>query len=891
MVYRDNQPKTIFLNEYRVPDFLIDTVALTIALEDGETRVTAVLAMRRNPVSERANAPLELHGAGLDIVSLRIDDQPLVATEYSQSGEILNIHRPVGERFSFVSEVAIKPQENTTLEGLYRSRQLFCTQCEAEGFRKITFYLDRPDVMAEFTTTIIADKLAYPVLLANGNRVAEGDLDGGRHWVRWHDPFPKPAYLFAMVAGDLAHIEDSFTTGSGRQVSLRIFVEEKDLDKCDFAMTALKKAMKWDEEVYGREYDLDVFMIVAVDDFNAGAMENKGLNIFNSSAVLAKPEITTDASFQNIQAIVAHEYFHNWSGNRVTCRDWFQLSLKEGFTVFRDATFSADMGSPVVKRVQDVNMLRTLQFAEDAGPMAHPVQPASYMEIANFYTLTVYEKGSEVVAMLHTLLGAKLFRQGSDLYFSRHDGEAVTIEDFVACMASVSGRDLSQFMHWYRQAGTPEVDISGSYDANAKTYTLNFRQSCRATAECDHKKPYLIPVKMGLLGAAGDLPLHADGVSGATETVLEITEAEHQVTFNNVMEKPLPSLFRGFSAPVKWTFPYDRDDLVFQISADSDGFNRWEACNRLAVSIVKEMVAAKVEGDSLVLDGRLVAAYGRVLAAALDEGDADKAMAALMLTLPTEAYLSEEMAVIHVEAIHAVRCEVRTVFARELAADWLRCYEHNQSDEPYQPEPRQIACRSLKNVALSYLSLLDDKEIIARIFNQAVAADNMTDCHSALVALVNSPVKDADNLAQQALNRFYERWRDEPLAVNLWLQIQAGAMTPGGLERVCALLEHDAFDMRNPNKVRSLIGVFCNLNAVNFHRADGAGYGFLADKILELDGLNPQIAARQLTPLTRWRKYPAEKAGPMKAELAKIAAAPKLSPDVYEVVSKSLVGA
>lgn len=522
--------------------------------------------------------------------------------------------------------------------------------------------------------------------------------------------------------------------------------------------------------------------------------------------------------------------------------------------------------------------------------MAHPVQPASYMEIANFYTLTVYEKGSEVVGMLYTLLGAELFRQGADLYFSRHDGEAVTIEDFVACMATVSGRDLSQFMHWYRQAGTPEVSVSDSYDADAKTYTLNFRQSCRATAESDHKKPYLIPVKMGLLGADGDLPLFADGVNGATEVVLEITEAEQQVTFNNVMEKPVPSLFRGFSAPVKWGFPYDRDDLMFQITADSDGFNRWEACNQLASGILKEMVASRVRGDKPVLDRRLIDAYRGVLTAVLGDSSADKAMAALMLSLPTEAYLSEEMAIIHVRSIHDIRCEVRSILAAELASEWLQCYQQHQAREPYQPESGQIACRSLKNVALSYLSLLDDKNMINRVFVQAVEADNMTDCHAALVSLVNSSVEGADKLAQQALNHFYDRWRHEPLAVNLWLQIQAGAMTHGGLERVKALVDHHSFDIRNPNKVRSLIGVFCNLNSVNFHRADGAGYSFLADKILELDRLNPQIAARQLTPLTRWRKYPSENADKMKAQLQKIAAVAELSPDVYEVVSKSLAG-
>lgn len=884
MAYRDSQPGAILLKDYRPSDFLIERTNLWIDLGKSQTRVRAELSMRRNPASTNPQALLVLQGVDLQIVSLAIDGEALNDTEYSLSGEKLRIHRPVGNQFCFQSEVVIKPQENTSLEGLYQSRQLFCTQCEAEGFRKITFYLDRPDVMAEFTTTIVADKRTHPVLLSNGNLVESGELQGGRHWVKWVDPFVKPAYLFAMVAGNLAHIEDSFTTASGRVVTLRIFVEGKDLDKSPFAMAALKKAMRWDEEVYGREYDLDIFMIVAVDDFNAGAMENKGLNVFNASAVLAKQDITTDATFQNIEAIVAHEYFHNWSGNRVTCRDWFQLSLKEGFTVFRDAQFSADMGSPTVKRVEDVNLLRTMQFAEDSGPMAHPVQPASYMEISNFYTLTVYEKGSEIVRMIHSLLGAQLFRRGCDLYFERHDGQAVTIEDFVAAMGAVSGRDFTQFMRWYQQAGTPWVEVDGVYDAAAQSYRLNVRQSCRPTPECQHKKPYLIPIAMGLLGRQGALPLHTNGVEGATETVLELTESEQSFVFTQVVEKPVPSLFRGFSAPVRWRFAYDRDELMFQVAHDSDGFNRWEACHRLALGVLEEMIDARVNGQSIPLDDRLIRTYRSVLA----DPSIDKAMAALMLMLPTEAYLGEQLKVIQVEAIHDVRTEVRVSLAQALRTDLLACYHANQQVEPYRPEPGQIARRSLKNTALAYLSLIDDPELLDLVYRQSLEADNMTDTHGALVSLVNSPVTRAAPLAAKALEAFYGCWSEEPLAVNLWLQIQAGAMAPGGLERVQALVEHQAFDIRNPNKVRALIGVFCNINAVNFHRADGAGYRFLADKVLELDGLNPQIAARQLTPLTRWGKYPRGQGEQMKAQLERILGTAKLSPDVFEVATKSL---
>jgi len=883
MALRDSQPKTIHLKNYRVPDFLIDKTDLVVELGETETRVKSTLAMRRNPESEDWSVPLELHGVNLQLQSIAIDGDPLEDDEYYLGGELLSIHRSLNESFIFSAEVIVKPQENTSLEGLYKSRNMFCTQCEAEGFRKITYYLDRPDVMAEFTTTIVADKSRYPVLLSNGNPVASGE-EGGRHWVTWHDPFKKPAYLFAMVAGDLAHIADTFTTASGRVVDLRIYVEEKDLDKCAFAMTSLQKSMAWDEEVYGREYDLDIFMIVAVDDFNMGAMENKGLNIFNTSAVLAKQEITTDASFQNIQAIVAHEYFHNWSGNRVTCRDWFQLSLKEGFTVFRDSQFSAAMGSPVVKRVQDVNLLRTLQFAEDAGPMAHPVQPASYMEISNFYTLTVYEKGAEVVGMIRTLLGPELFRQGADLYFARHDGQAVTIDDFVAAMGEVSGRDFSRFMHWYRQAGTPRLDVAGHYDAAASTFALTFKQHCPPTPGGSDKKPCLIPVAMGLVGPEGDLPLRAEGLDGATHAVLEVAEAEQTIVFRDVPVKPVPSLLRNFSAPVKLHYPYSRDELLFLMANDSDGFNRWEACNQLSLDILKHIIAARVDGHHLVLDPRLVRAFRGLLA----DQSLDKAMVALMLTLPSEALLGEEMEVIHVQAIHDVRREVRVAIARALRGELLACYDALQLDEPYSPEPEQIACRSLRNTALAYLSLLDEPALLDRIHGQAVAFANMTDSHAALVSLVNSPVPAAAPLARDALARFYEQWRGEPLAVNLWFQAQAGAMLPGGLERVRGLLEHEAFDIRNPNKVRSLIGAFANANAVNFHRGDGAGYRFLADKIIELNRLNPQVASRQLTPLTRWRRYPHDLALQMTSELRRILAEPGLSADVFEVVSKSL---
>lgn len=881
---KDAQPKTIFLKDYQPPNYLIDTTTLRVELEEQGAAVFAKLKMRRNS-DVPVGTELVLHGVDLELRELKIDGRVLAPSEYFTEEETLTIKKVPAE-FVLESEVYIKPQENTSLEGLYKSDGMFCTQCEAEGFRKITYFIDRPDVMSEYTTTVVADKTSYPVLLSNGNPVDKGDLDGDRHFVTWHDPFKKPSYLFALVAGDLEYIEDTFTTMSGREIELRIFVEEKDIDKCDHAMVSLKKSMAWDEEVYGREYDLDIFMIVAVDAFNMGAMENKGLNIFNTSAVLAKKETTTDAAFQRVEAIVAHEYFHNWSGNRVTCRDWFQLSLKEGFTVFRDAEFSADMGSRVVKRVEDVSMLRTAQFSEDAGPMAHPVQPASFIEISNFYTLTVYEKGCEVVRMYHTLLGPELFREGTDLYFDRHDGEAATIDDFARCMEEVSGRDLTQFKRWYSQAGTPRLTVTGEYDATAQTYTLNFEQSCPATPESAEKQTFLIPVTVGLVGKEGDLPLTlrgADTDEPFTDIVLEVTEREQSFVFENVTEQPVPSLLREFSAPVKLSFPYSREDLVFLMSHDSDGFNRWDACQTLATQILQGLIEDRRAGRALELADDLVEAFRAVLS---DES-LDPAMVALMLRLPSEAYLAEEADEIHVDDIHAAREFVRTQLAVLLRDEFSAAYANNQVEEPYQPTAEQIAKRSLKNVALSYLMLADDNAVaIAR--EQYENATNMTDSSAALALLVHSDREQAKQPAAEMLAGFYQKWQKEPLVVNQWFTLQATAPQAGAVERVRELMKHPAFDIKNPNKVRSLIGAFCTNNHIHFHRADGAGYQLLADVVLELNALNPQIAARLLAPLTKWKRQVASRQHLMREQLSRILAEPKLSKDVYEVVSKSL---
>ena len=890
MTATDIQPKTIFLKDYQVPDFLIERTDLHFDLYEDHSRVKAELSIRRNPESQHPQAPLVLHGVQLKLLSVAVDGQPLAEGQFSTDAESLTIVS-VGQSFTLNTEVEINPQDNTSLEGLYKSRTMFCTQCEAEGFRKITYYLDRPDVMSEFTTTVTADKATYPVLLSNGNPIERKELDNGRHLATWHDPFLKPAYLFALVAGTLESVDDTFTTMSGREVTLQIFVESKDLDKCDHAMLSLKNSMKWDEEVYGREYDLDIFMIVAVDDFNMGAMENKGLNIFNTSCVLANPNTTTDAGFQRVEAVVAHEYFHNWSGNRVTCRDWFQLSLKEGFTVFRDSEFSSDMNSRTVKRVEDVSFLRTLQFAEDGGPMAHPVRPASFIEISNFYTLTVYEKGCEVVRMIHTLLGKDDFRKGSDLYFERHDGEASTIEHFISAMEDASGRDLTQFTRWYSQAGTPLLAVSDAYDENSREYSLTFTQQCPSTPEAssEEKQPFVMPIALGLLGDAGNLAIKLKDAKPNTEsadnthTVLELTEASQTFTFCDLPEKPTPALLRGFSAPVKLNFEYSRDQLMSLMSREDDGFCRWDASQQLAVQVLRDVMDAYRGGDETpIIDARLVDAYRSVLS---DE-TLDKAMVALMLTLPTEAYLSEISEQIDVEAIHFSRQYVKKQIAAALSAEFLNTYQANNLEGDFSPAADDVAQRSLKNVALSYVMALETPEAIALCVAQFKAHNNMTDVASAQAVLVNSEVASSE--AQTCLAEFYEKWQDEALVVNQWLMVQATCSLEGGLDRVKALMQHPAFDIKNPNKARSVIAAFASNNPVNFHQRDGSGYGFLAEQIIVLNGLNPSMASRLLTPLTKWRKYDGARQEMMKVALEKILATPDLSKDVFEVVTKSL---
>ena len=874
---KDAQPSAIYLKDYQAPDYWIDTTSLTFDLHEDHALVTSVLQVRLNEDKHTTKLPaLVLHGEDLELVSLHRQGVELQTGEYQLIPGSLTM--PVTARqFEVQIVTRIRPQENTSLEGLYKSNGMFCTQCEAEGFRKITYYLDRPDVMSVFTTKVIASQARYPVLLSNGNPIDRGQLDNDRHYVIWEDPFKKPSYLFALVGGDLELVEDTFTTMSGREVTLQIFTESHNIHKCDHAMVSLKKSMKWDEEVYGREYDLDIFMIVAVDYFNMGAMENKGLNIFNSSCVLASPDTATDASYQRIEAVVAHEYFHNWSGNRVTCRDWFQLSLKEGFTVFRDAEFSADMNSRGVKRIQDASVLRTAQFAEDAGPMAHPIRPESFIEISNFYTLTVYEKGCEVVRMIHTLLGAEKFRQGSDLYFSRHDGKAATCEDFIKAMEEVSGVDLTQFRNWYDQAGTPVIQVRDHFDKETGDYTLTISQSCPSTPGQEQKRPFHIPVRIALLGDNGQLlPLNEQGEK---ELVLSIYKATDEFTFKGLTAKPLPSLLRGFSAPIRVEYDYSSDDLVFLMRHDTDSFNRWDACQRLGGAAIEQLV----DTPDAAVDEELVDAF----AAVINDPDLDQAVKAEMLCLPSEASLAGQAKVIKPLAIVAARRAVKQAVAAAHKADLLALYQSLNREKAYRPEAGDIAVRTLKNVCLAYLTSLDEQDMLELAARQYDQASNMTDRRAALGSVVDAGYQDQVTISR-LLQDFYDSYKDDANVMDDWFAVQASSARLGTVDKVLALMSHPAFDPTSPNKLRALIGGFAIRNMEAFHVIDGAGYEFLADRIIELDKQNPQTASRLMTPLTRWKKFEPVAQSLMKKALERIKAEPDLSKDVYEVVSKSL---
>lgn len=874
---KDAAATVTYLKDYQAPAFRIESVHLTFKLYENGAEVTNVLRVLREDVNDQS--ALRLDGEELELRSVKVDGELLGEGAFTLNDSELVID-DLGSEATLEIITWIKPQENKRLEGLYKSSTMFCTQCEAEGFRRITYYLDRPDVLSVFTTRVEADLKLYPNLLSNGNLVESGALDDGRHFAVWSDPFPKPSYLFALVAGDLHCQRDSFTTMSGKEVRLEIFVEHKNSSKCDYALDALKRSMRWDEEVYGREYDLDIFMIVAVDDFNMGAMENKGLNIFNSSCVLAKPETTTDNSYQRIEAIVAHEYFHNWSGNRVTCRDWFQLSLKEGFTVFRDSEFSADTNSRVVKRIEDVTLLRTAQFAEDAGPMSHPVRPASYMEISNFYTLTVYEKGAEVVRMLHTLLGAEAFRKGSDLYFERHDGQAATTDDFVAAMAEVSGRDLTQFKRWYSQSGTPQVNVTSAYDAQAQTYTLNFKQSCPATPQQAEKEPFLIPIELGLLDESGrDIPLSC--FENRSSAVFELTQEQDSLVFEGVSREPIPSLLRGFSSPVKLYFDYSQDQLLFLKENDSDGFNRWDASQKIAINELQRMTAALSKGEAAQLSPAYIEAMRKIIR----NEQLDKAMVCKLMQLPSASYLIELASEADVDAICNARELARKQLSFALHTELYQCYERNASGEQGGLSYADMSKRALKNVCLGLLSANTDEDFIALCRKQYSQAVNMTDQLAALAAMLASGNKqDAEDL----LARFYEQWKDDAQVVELWFSVQSSSSEYADLARIKALMEHEAFDFLNPNKLRSVVGTFAGQNLRHFHALDGEAYRFLADQIIKLDDQNPQIASRLATPLTRWRKFAASRQALMTEQLQRIHSKSALSKDLREIVEKSL---
>ncbi len=875
------QPTAIRRADYTPPDYRIETVALEFDLGPETTRVKSRLTIRASYDRDKGVRPLVLDGEDLKLVSVAVDGKALAIGQYSVDAIGLTIRSPP-ESFTLEIETDIHPAANTQLTGLFVSNNVFCTQCEAQGFRRITYFLDRPDVMAVYRTTIRADRAAYPILLSNGNLVESSELPNGRHIAVWEDPFPKPAYLFALVAGDLAVNEDSFTTRSGRKVQLRIFVEHGKAPRSAYAMDSLKRAMKWDEDRFGLEYDLDLFNIVAVSDFNMGAMENKSLNVFNDKYILADPETATDDDYAGIETVVAHEYFHNWTGDRITCRDWFQLSLKEGLTVFRDQEFSSDMRSRPVKRIQDVRGLRARQFPEDAGPLAHPVRPDSYIAIDNFYTATVYQKGAEVIRMIHTMLGEDGFQKGMKLYVERHDGEAATCDDFAAAMADAGGLNLDHFKFWYAQAGTPELAVDGHYDSQSGAYELTVAQTVPPTPGQPDKKPMHLPFAVGLLDAQGrDVPLRIDGkpVAGG---VLQITSAKQTFRFAGVPEPKALSLNRGFSAPVIVKAVRSGAELVFLMAHDPDPFARWEAGQQYATDMLLAAVAQIQKGAAPTFDSAFVAAIGKILR---DE-KMERAFVANAIVLPSEDYLAERIEVIDVDAIHAARESLRRLISRTWMDEFLRLYDTNRDENPYSPDAEPAGRRALKNTALAYLAELADQEhgLRALLNDQYYRADNMTDRMAALARLADVAGDDRE----AALADFYERFKNDALVLDKWLGLQAVSTLPDTLERVKELMSHPAFSMRNPNKVRALIGSFTMANPLRYHAADGAGYDFHAERTIELNVSNPQVAARLLSPLGRWKRFDAGRQAKMKAALTRILAEKNLSREVYEIASKSL---
>src|SRR5262245_5721345 len=877
---RTDTAQPIRLQDYRPPEWLVDKVTLDVSLHPTSAKVRATLWLRPNPTS--AAAPLVLDGDGLRLVSLKLDGAAVPDGSFVATPDGLTIPQPPNRAFSLEIETTVDPSANTQLSGLYRSSGTYCTQCEAEGFRRITYFPDRPDVMAVYTTRIEAHKAEAPVLLANGNLVESGDVSGGRHFAVWHDPHPKPSYLFALVGGDLACVEDRFVTMSGRNVTLRIYVEHGKEDRCSYAMDSLKRAMRWDEQAFGREYDLDIFMIVAVSDFNMGAMENKGLNVFNDKYVLASAETATDADYAHIEAVIAHEYFHNWTGNRITCRDWFQLCLKEGLTVFRDQEFSSDMRSRPVKRIADVRALRSAQFVEDAGPLAHPVRPEKYREINNFYTATVYEKGAELVRMVQTLIGKEKFRAGMDLYFARHDGEAATVEQFIQCFADASRRDMTQFMRWYSQAGTPAVTISGRFDAARKTFILECAQAIPATPGQPSKEPMVIPLSIGLVGKDGrDLALKAAGARLLEGQTIVLTEQTAKFEFAGIGESPVLSINRGFSAPINLQTDLDTDHLASLAARDRDAFTRWQALQTISMRLLLDNVAATRTGQPLRKDDRLVQAF----ATTLEDNSLEPAFVALALILPSEGDIAREIGKdIDPDAIFQARAALRAELGQRLGASLASVYERMTDAGLYSPDARSAGRRALRNTVLDLLAANATPAAIARADRQYRNADNMSDRMAALATLSLHDVAERKN----ALADFYSRYAGDALVVDKWFSLQAAIPHRDTLDHVRALTNHPAFSLANPNRVRSLIGAFAQGNSTQFNRPDGAGYEFIADVVLALDQKNPQVSARLATAFRNWRTMEHGRQAKAEQALRRIRAASTLSRDLADIVDRAL---
>ena len=870
-------------SDYLPSNYLVHKVGLLFDLFDECARVRSSLHVAMNEISNDKSRVFSLDGKDLKLLALTRDGVVLrKGTDYTLDADHLLIH-DMPDQCLIVIDTEIYPAKNTALEGLYQSSGNFCTQCEAEGFRRITFFPDRPDVMACYEVKIISDK-KYPILLSNGNEVGRGELEGNRHWVQWLDPHPKPSYLFALVAGDLGVVKDQFVTASGRHVDLCIYVEHHNLGKCDHVMVSLKRAMRWDEEVYGLEYDLDIYMIVAVDDFNMGAMENKGLNVFNSKYVLADRLTATDVDFQGIEAVIAHEYFHNWTGNRVTCRDWFQLSLKEGLTVFRDQEFSADLNSRAVKRIEDIRLLRARQFPEDAGPMSHPIRPDSYIEINNFYTVTIYEKGAEVIRMMHTLMGPQKFREGIDLYFSRHDGQAVTCEDFVSAMEAASGVDLRQFRHWYSQAGTPVLTVNSHYDQSLQQYRLTIEQFCPPTPGQPHKEVFHLPLSVALLDSDGlPMPLNLDANAnhGPVEITLDVLQAKNEFTFHQVAERPVPSLLRGFSAPVLLDYNYNNEELAFLLANDDDSFNRWESGQLLVSRRIEQLASDQQDDDAL--DALIFQGFKKLLS----DPAVDAALKAKALQLPTIEMIAERRDVFDIDSLNQAHKNWQRKLISALKSTLASCLTESESlveVTEFAMDSDSVGRRALHNRCLGLLVQSSDLRWSEAAQSQFHRATNMTDQLAALAALIDC----GGEQAKAAVAYFYTQWQSEKLVIDKWFAIQAMADSPETIANVRQLMTHRDFDIKNPNRVRSLVGVFSMSNPVQFHAAGGQGYELLTETIVRLDDINPQVAARLVNPLIRWRRFDDSRQKKLQKCLKKIAAKPGLSNDVYEIVSKAL---